>query len=835
MPTKTDPGDVRDDQAAQTRSTQPKADGLNPAEKAQQDQIDASRGMNKSDDMSGFENDVSSNSEGDGATGQSQSSGSSGSKGSKGKPTNAAAGQSNKGGGAASGMPAANAAAMGASQYKMALKFAQTNRNKFAGGGIAGGIIAIVVIGFFALLPLKLESMMKNILEKRVSNRIEHYMETRADKMVEKYLTSSVGEDDTEFKRAIVATGSPIADLYKTWRVNKFETQLEDNQGVRFQKGADGGVDVYQDGDLVGNLTDAQARVAFSDAVRSETKWYQFYKRLHLRSWMRNAYGISKWSFFQKAEGEKAAETEVDTELDADAAPAATEGADQVLTCIAGGSCLVDEGNPDEAARGGIPEDISQNTGGAADSSVEGAVNGAESSAEGSAVAAEEKAGATVTSRVLTKILGQDIAESLGKLFAAAKGPLIIITAVDLASRIDHFFWYGEADKVIVNIHKIQYAAQFAEWLTISDNIKDGTTVSGDEFNATMGKLNGTENSCASQLIYQGGTGSNCQSVTTGNDKADNSFNRSIDESAHPIEDDYRAIMGAIQEVDPQAGGTSLHDILEAWYETGGKVWGLINNILGDVFSFVFHIITNFIPILGTAFNWLMSNIASLLSKLVLWVVGSAVDGTEVGADLMNGIDAGGAVVGMDFARNLGAPMISTLAASQLDDEIAEQQQATDSRLSIADRLFSTDYTHSLVNTIAFNMPSTPSGAVSDSVNYLANIVYNPVKAMQPLLGMFGIGNANAANSAASDYGLTDWGYTDAQLNGDDTAALNQAWATATVRLGHTPTYGEMLLDDCPAVADPTKDPNLCRLDIATIQSMGAKYTTADDGGIGGP
>jgi len=626
-----------------------------------------------------------------------------------------------------------------------------------------------------------------------------------------------------------VATGSPIKDLYKTWRVRNFESDLEQHQGIKFQKGANGGVDLYKDGELVGNITDADARGVFSSAIRAETRWYQYYKRLHLRSWMKNAYGISKWSFFQKKTG-KDAETEVTDEPVADASGPAEIGADDALECIAGGSCLVDEGNPDEAARGGIPEDIAQNTGEAADGTVKTAVDGAEQSAGTEA----ENAAGGVTSRLLTKILGEDIAESLGKAFAAAKGPLIIISAVDIASRIDHFFWYGEADKVIVNIHKVEYAAQFAEWLTISDNIKDGNTVSGDEVNDTMQKLNGSENSCASQYYYQGGDEGNCQGLTTGNDKTSNSFHRSIDETATPIEDDYKILNGAVS---AGMGQYSIHDVLEAWYETGGKVWGLINNILGALFSGIFDIIKLFVPILGTVFNWIMSNVASLLSQLVLWIVGSAVDGTETGADLMNGIDAGGAVTGMDFARDLGAPQIGPVAAAQLDTEIAQSQQAADSHLSIADRIFSTDYTHSLVNTIAFNMPSTPSGAVSDSVNYMASIFYSPIQALQPLLNLLGLGTANAASSPADsidgNYGLIDWGYTDAQLQGDDTQALNTAWANATARLGRTPTYGDLTPDDCPPVPDPTKDPNLCRLDIVTLQSLGAQDTTAADGGLG--
>jgi hypothetical protein len=761
--------------------------------------------------------------------------------------------------GGASSSPVA-AAATKVSPMVAAAAFAGNNRGKLMGGGAVGLILAILIGSFAALLPLKLESMMENIFEKRIGNRVEYYMEERMQNMVEKYLEASVGSSDDEFEKSIVATGSPLRDLYKTWRVNKFESQLQEHQGIRFQKNPDGTIDVFKDGELAGNLTKPQAIDAFNEAVRSETQWYQFYKRMHLRTWMKDAYGINKWDFFlntvnkikctiKGCTSDNAAEDEVKTQEVQDAEAPTDLAAVDTMGCAlseAEDDCIDDPNDPANPGLDGqgVAGDDKSNDGNQDDGTIEGAA----SSAEQDATAQTEKeiadnGGAKLTERILTKFLGEALGKQITNFIDAAAGPLIVIGLVDMASRIDHFLYNGGADKVIVGAHEVEYATQFAEWMVIGDNWKDGKTVSGDEFNAIMQELNGTENAASFEQVY--GTGTGGQSLTTVADGNGGTVSdagaRSINETAHPIENFYQA---AIANVIVPGSNISLHEELNIWYDTGGKVWGLIQDVTGFLFSKAIDIIKAIIkvadPPLYQIFDSLMNVIGKALTDLMMLLIKSAVDGTETGPDLINGIDAGATVTGMGFARQLGAPQISANNAKLLDGQISDAQQAQDSQLSLADQLFSQSFSHSLVNNIAFAMPATPGGAVSDTTDYLASIVANPFRALASIPSLLGIiSPANAAaddpNSPANNYGMIDWGYTPAQLQGDDTAALNTAWANAQTRLGHVPTYGELIEGDCPTVPDPTKDPNLCRLDIAAIQSLGAKYTsaTAPDGGIG--
>jgi len=230
-----------------------------------------------------------------------------------------------------------------------------------------------------------------------------------------------------------------------------------------------------------------------------------------------------------------------------------------------------------------------------------------------------------------------------------------------------------------------------------------------------------------------------------------------------------------------------------------------------------------------------------LLTDVMMLLIKPAVTGLEVGADLFNDLDAGAVVTGLGFAEDLGAPPISASGAQQLNTAIGLAQQQQNDQMSIATRLFSPDYAHSLVNNIALTMPSTPSGAMDDSVSYAAALLSNPFKVFASIPQFLGIvSNASAAGAAQDSpqnlYGMNDWGFTPSQLQGDDTAALDAAWATATTRLGHTPTYGDLEQTDCPNVPNEgtlqQTQPNLCRLDIETIQSLGAKYTSGLDGGM---
>ena len=739
--------------------------------------------------------------------------------------------------------------------------------------GLIYTLVALVITGvmaggFMSLVPFKLESMMKNILKHRVEARIKHYMIKRIfgpRQLLKSYLKASVGNDDATFEKEISNFSEPEKELMRNWRKppdggDSLEQRMAKEQRLVAKKEG-GTVHLYQDDVNIGSVDDPKVINTLSEQFLNQVHSVAYMLRKPFRVMGEILYNVATWKFFNKKTGADAEKEVTGERIDlagARLADADASAIDCALGSITGGKppCPDDEGNPNTEDRTGVSDVTADADGTAHDSDASSAVNDGSKSATQKAKAIYNKVAdhvlpGRVLSRVLTKLLGDEIASRIATAFAAAKGPLIVISAIDISSRIDHFFWYGTADKVLVNIHKVEYAGEFFLWNTINDNRNDGNTVSPDEFNDTMSMLDGTEKSEASKNIYGtakiGANTDKCdpsnQSLTCVSDgnggvhEEENS--RSIDESQHPIQDWYRAFIVD----DPLIGSIGFHFAMEAWYHSLGIVWQAINSVVGAIFSLLMDAIKLAVPPLGTFMDWLMAHASEFLAKLLVKLVGPAVDGTETGADLFNQIDAGGAVAGMDFARWLGGHILSAQQGVLVDQEVAAEQSVENRQLSLSDRLFSTDNPRSLVNVLALQAPVTPAGALSDGTDYVAAIGARPYQMLAPLFQLLGVGSAQATNDDPTrDYGLYEWGFTDQDLDQNDNgAALNQAYKNAQQRLGKLDVkLGEMDIDDCPAVDPPHTPPdkvhaNLCRLDLSNLQSMNSDFTTDDDGGLNSP
>jgi hypothetical protein len=748
-----------------------------------------------------------------------------------------------------------------------------------------GGIILVmgiaVAIALGLLAPLKLESMIKNFIERRVTTRIDHYVERRAERMVINYFNSSVGvgqagADDVAFENQIVAYGQPLRDLYRTWRVHRFEAQLEADQGLKLTR-TGGGINVFKNGELVGNLQGQNALDFIDVAIKDQTRWYQIILRHHLRQWVRVAANVTDWTEYAGTEGEDAAKKEVRTKLVEDANINSTAEFTGLESCIDDGPCKDDEAKstmeggdkplpPDQAAKS-----QTDNTG---DGTIENTVNTASNDAATSAEQQLTKdTKVKLVDRLVIKIFGETLGPKIATMLNGVGLALLVVQAVDYASRIDHLLWPGTLDKVLVQYHKLQYEAQAAQWATRADQIKEATAgrpfvpapsgkpanapagglvpstaggapLSADEVNATMEYLDHTENAASMQQVINGTHGG--QSLYTLNDSAkpnDAVSARSIDETKFPIRDLYRSTIGSENTggggipnpfcTDPGPG--TVHCELVLWYNTGHKSYALLNSIIGTILKPIDWLIQQ-IP--GVA--WVIQHIADLLTRLFLYIAKVAVDGSEVGADLANGIDAGFTVMGIDVSRDWGGYQVGPVVQEQVDATIAADQAKADQKVSLWNRFFSTDYTHSYVNNLALATPISLQGGLTDGTGYVASFATAPFRTMGPVLGLLGFGRANADALSEASYNVTNYGFSEGDLASPvDQNVLDQAQANADKRLAEPPgkhaKFGEMILEDCPAVPDPDHQPNMCRLNLVTIQNLGSRSTGDDDGGINSP
>jgi len=689
--------------------------------------------------------------------------------------------------------------------------FMGKHKKKFAvGGGIAGALLA-AVMSFISILPLKLEAYLKNMSEKRIERIAERAVETRLAQLMQRFAADTVAAGaaegtaagDAAFEKLTVATGQFERDVVRTWRLRKFATQLETEKGVRFQRGSKiGTVDVFKDGKLVGNMGSKDARKLVNAAVRDIAKPGQFLKRHHLRVWARNALGIQRWKFFKGETDPDKASTEVRGKLVENAGLESSEKLPKVVDDAL-------EGESNANAEG-------------SDSEVKQALTDAQKAG----AEAVENAPKGLTAKAMQAIFGKAIATKIASVLTKAAGPLIIVTIVDIASRIDNWISSGKADAELVAYNQAQYMAQFINWETISDNQKDGTTadgkkVTGVEVNAVMMQLGDPAKSCAFQQIMMDRDPANCQKLTTTNDGSDHSIGRSTNTHATPIKTAYDSTFAATV-YNPQ--GLVTHVVLVAWYNTGRHVMDLINGAIGAALSLI------------PGLESLMGAIGQWLTDLLKDMFFSAVSGLETDGDLFNNLDAGAAGVGQSVMHEWGGQEVTYSQSQSMMQQYAAER-ASEDNASLATRLFSPDYTDSAVNKLAAIMPTSLTEVGNSTLSYMASILANPVDWLRTSFAMIqvpGLQPAYAAGQPKDLYGYKHYDFLDADLEQDDTAALAAAAENTAKRTGKA--VGDVKLDDakiedCP---DTGSKPNVCRLDIVMMQSAYANFTTTDNGGIGG-
>ncbi|MEO7617789.1 MAG: hypothetical protein ABIS59_03020, partial [Candidatus Saccharibacteria bacterium] len=592
-----------------------------------------------------------------------------------------------------------------------------SNKAKLAGGG--AGIAALLIAATLALLPLKLEAIMKNIFQKRVGAKIEHMEERRADRIVIKYLTKAGSSE------AVYADGTLFGSLYKNWARSRFETKFSAKSGIKIEPG-DGGKGIkvsYADGKppvayaneadfekylAKGELKGLDARKFIRDVTRTETHWIQVYKRHNLRKFMKNAYGIHKWSWFTGKEGDGAATEARDGFIDSAAEPVADD-TPHVLTCaLDGKECPTDDASRDKPHGTKdieAPHSATGGSNGAADDSKSAVKKAFEDAKKFSPSKIVEKG----LTKVLTGLIGPELAAKFGSKALPVIGQILLI---DQAARIDHFFTSGKADSALRAVHKLQYAKEFAQFATIADNFKDPGQVSGqkkmsgDEVNAVMIRFNGDEaNSAAFQDVFLGKSGGKGLDSNLG-----------VNDTAHPIQDDYNKYSIA---------GFAVVGPLRAWYAVVDSsvlrhLIDLLNSVINSLIGGIIDQLTSAFPFLKS----LLGSIGGFMSSLMLKLITPAVDGTETGAELMNAIDAGGAVTGQDFSKSLGGHALSDAQAYQENQAIAFDQKL--SAPSLRDQLFSPEYQYSMINSLAAVAPSSGSAAIGQFSSYSMAVMKNP-------------------------------------------------------------------------------------------------------------
>lgn len=194
------------------------------------------------------------------------------------------------------------------------------------GGGVAGVGIVTAVIGFFALLPLKIVHIVENLQSHFFSASdaaLNNYTDSIFSNYVKKHLIPGLKGTCTQAKvdAQCIATDStsPIDRLYRGWKDNKIETKLAADYGLVFEKnGANQislrlpgeGLPLSLDGfensdqnlwDFVKDnnkektkLSTNEVRQKIRDALQNETKMKRVLYRFKFGRFMERKYGVRR-------------------------------------------------------------------------------------------------------------------------------------------------------------------------------------------------------------------------------------------------------------------------------------------------------------------------------------------------------------------------------------------------------------------------------------------------------------------------------------------------------------------------------------------------------------
>lgn len=257
-------------------------------------------------------------------------------------------------------------ASTAASLGKKSLSWVKTNKKKTVGiGGSIGALITLIIMAFFAIIPLKIEHIVSN-LQKRYFASSEEAMGNVGNNLFSSYITQKVlpgyNKCGTTVSRKCVAvvnksSTNPVSRLYVAWSDNKLENKLA-SQGIEFEKkgpnwrikypdvNLGNGVDIGPDGRMLDKELSSrkEMRAAVKDSLKNETRWKKVWYRYRVGRLLETKYGIKRCIVFcgardsfadRKAERKLAAKIylveRVITPRNANAAI--------VFKCILSGSC----------------------------------------------------------------------------------------------------------------------------------------------------------------------------------------------------------------------------------------------------------------------------------------------------------------------------------------------------------------------------------------------------------------------------------------------------------------------------------------------------------------
>jgi hypothetical protein len=735
--------------------------------------------------------------------------------------------------------------------------FARKNRKKLILGSGLLSVFMAIIMGFFALLPLKLEAFTKNFYNSQ-AQRMESYVEKRVLLYVVTFMykeaLNTLADDG-------IYTGSSIMrTAWGNMRTQQFTKKLYEEKGIRMVRAGVATVRFeYPGGQYTGNSTEAimehvnkdlsgrQARAAIKVFVRDQTQWHQFLKRRHMRKYLINAYNIRRFSIPKredktKDDGKTVSPTE--TDIRANEMDPSLDMSIAAVGCVTGEACdETDDRSTNPDGEPGIKAPIPDGGRQERDQATE-----------------TTQAGLRQTLQDARKVHGKLVQDFMQKALEKAVvrvllDSLPVVGWLVLAADVDDFIWNGKWIPIGIAIRSSQYAGVAATWVSLGDQLKAGELTAG-QFNIIMMMLADAEKSNAFQRVFLNSADAGVkieESKKVGSDGGiveDASVNCAagyaldLSKLGNPPEGynkfiwHYRALMGS--------GIHPTHQILCPLRGIANVVADILGAVTGPVNDFLIGAIDFLLP--GEPMAQLMNKATEVLGWLVNKIWAPVYNG-EWGAPLANAMLAGWEVISNQFCRDsLGCANMTWAQAHAQNTNTTYENAAIVAASGPFARVLDTSYPSSIGSQFLATMPATPGQAVNQFGNLATTMLSNPGAILLNLGDRFWP-RANAAPPTSSFAGVQATGYTDAQnddpkiyvpvvdvagrpdANGQPSGPDGEINQYDCVRAG--PNGEAVMLDGVTRASDPTKI-NPCLRDLRAGTALCAGTGDDDDGGLGG-
>ena len=696
---------------------------------------------------------------------------------------------------------------------KKVLKAAGGNRKGLmVGGGAAAGIIGLVFVVFFMLIPLKIEHIVSN-LEKRFTSTSQDAVSRTSERMLSKYVKKHVLPALTQCSGTTLDkncnphfgnSNNPVDALYKGWSDARLENKLATKYGIEFKAVKHGSVTKYYmkgpgvgnpngdditkftkgnlaDGNLFEQVSRGNARQYVRDTLKKETRWHQVMFRFKVGRLLEEKYGVKRCMVFcgtkdaladYKNEKSNAAKIFLTQRV----ITPRTDTLGIVMECIMNPSCNPEDTQPTTpqdgttAENNGAPENPDTDT--AVRTHLE-ELAGTYGITDKTAIEKMIKDYKDISEKGYQKVVLEKILQKvgLGELSSTVADKAFIVGWVNEASKL-----IGSLSKLGPSVKKLGYVTNataavslYMAYRTYADEVHtghvDATEIGsftqslgpgdhGDNGDPIVGGTASAESTPLYGAIIDGKSGTSTSLI---NSLLPSSYADSSSPDSNYLCRDKKPPQGIVCPEEKLGGGNktadeisnTLHTAPLSYITDAANVWNSTAGKIFGVIGDIFGSLIGHIPGVSSLTDFIGKAVQPFFKFLTDQLIPNPFGTNMSGGRKFDMMAAGANVAGNDACEQVGCQAVDpSVVARIVNQQEAEDRQSFSHRPIFA-RLFDTSSSYSLVSRMAMAMPIGSQAAAQSG---FASLLSSPIAAMTHGFGsIFSSHQAYAASDASVD------------------------------------------------------------------------------------